>query len=102
MRTIGSWSILLRAEGHQTDRARPDGPLGSAHNIALPERYGPSSDEGVLASPSAPRGPGIEQEALRSIAPQQGRLALFQPIVFHGTTPFTAGERLSVAFDIAQ
>jgi hypothetical protein len=30
-----------------------------------------------------------------------GRMALFPSYLFHGTRPFSEGERLTVAFDVA-
>jgi hypothetical protein len=34
------------------------------------------------------------------IRPHVGRLALFPSTLFHGTRPFSAGERMTVAFDV--
>ena len=40
-------------------------------------------------------------EPFRTIEPKPGRLALFPSTMWHGTYPFDAGERLTVAFDVA-
>jgi hypothetical protein len=40
--------------------------------------------------------------ALKEIEPKPGRLVLFPSYFWHGTRPFAAGERLSVAFDVQQ
>ena len=36
------------------------------------------------------------------IEPKPGRLVLFPSTMWHGTEPFAAGERLTVAFDVAR
>ena len=44
--------------------------------------------------------PGLEP--VRLVEPKQGRLVLFPSTMWHGTRPFSAGERMTVAFDIAR
>ncbi|HYD23379.1 MAG TPA: putative 2OG-Fe(II) oxygenase [Croceibacterium sp.] len=39
---------------------------------------------------------------MRTIEPRPGRLVLFPSAMWHGTRPFPAGERLTVAFDVAR
>jgi len=39
-------------------------------------------------------------EPLCRIEPMPGRLALFPSFMFHGTKPFSEGERLTAAFDV--
>ncbi|MDQ3144496.1 MAG: 2OG-Fe(II) oxygenase family protein [Pseudomonadota bacterium] len=41
----------------------------------------------------------LELEPIAAIAPAPGTLVLFPSFLYHGTRPFPAGERLSVAFD---
>jgi hypothetical protein len=38
----------------------------------------------------------------RLVEPKPGRLVLFPSTMWHGTRPFPAGERLTIAFDIAR
>jgi hypothetical protein len=42
----------------------------------------------------------LNLDPLHMIRPQPGRLALFPSTMFHGTRPFPAGERMTVAFDV--
>ena len=44
---------------------------------------------------------GLDLPPLRKIEPRPGRLVLFPSTRWHGTVPFAAGERLTVAFDVA-
>jgi hypothetical protein len=43
----------------------------------------------------------LDLEPHRLVEPQPGRLVLFPSTMWHGTRPFEAGERLTVAFDVA-
>ena len=60
----------------------------------------PASTEGWLALGEPPTSLGLDVEPYRLIEPRPGRLALFPSYTWHGTRPFTAGERLTVAFDV--
>ena len=42
----------------------------------------------------------VDLPPLRLEEPRPGKLVLFPSYVFHGTRPFGAGERLTVAFDV--
>jgi hypothetical protein len=44
---------------------------------------------------------GLDLQPYRMIEPRPGRLILFPSTMWHGTLPFAAGERLTVAFDVA-
>ncbi|MBY0284762.1 MAG: tetratricopeptide repeat protein [Sphingomonas sp.] len=95
----GSWSVRLRAGGFHVHHIHPEGVLSSACYVALPESLGPDRD-GWLEIGAAPVELGLDLPPLTSIEPQPGRLALFPSYMFHGTRPFGAGERLTVAFDV--
>jgi hypothetical protein len=43
----------------------------------------------------------LELAAYRQIEPRAGRLALFPSTMWHSTVPFSDGERLVLAFDVA-
>ena len=45
---------------------------------------------------------GLDLPPLRLVEPKPGRLVLFPSSSWHGTRPFAAGERLTVAFDVAR
>ena len=76
--------------------------MSSALYVALPNTIGISADsaEGWLQLGKPPTDLGLDLEPLALIEPKVGRLALFPSILWHGTRPFPAGERLTVAFDI--
>jgi Flp pilus assembly protein TadD len=97
VRIAGSWSVRLTSAGFHVDHVHPQGWLSSACYIALPEAKG---TEGWLAFGEA-RDLLPDLDGFRLIEPKVGRLVLFPATMWHGTRPFAAGERMTVAFDVA-
>ncbi|TKD51331.1 putative 2OG-Fe(II) oxygenase [Sphingomonas baiyangensis] len=102
LRISGSWSVRLGASGFHVSHIHPQGLLSSALYIALPERI-PADDDraGWLELGRPPAELELDLPPVATIEPRPGRLALFPSYMFHGTRPFAAGERLTVAFDVA-
>jgi uncharacterized protein (TIGR02466 family) len=102
IRFAGSWSVRLRDSGFHTSHVHPQGWISSALYVALPEEK-PDGDLHAgwlqLGAPPADLRTGLEP--LRLIKPEPGKLVLFPSWMWHGTVPFRAGERLTVAFDVA-
>ncbi|MBX3560483.1 MAG: tetratricopeptide repeat protein [Sphingomonas sp.] len=97
----GSWSVRLTDRGFHVNHIHPQGIVSSACYIALPDTIGDdAARDGWLELGRPPAELGLSLEPLAAIAPRPGRLALFPSYLFHGTRPFAAGERLTVAFDI--
>lgn len=102
IRFAGSWSVRLTGSGHHSNHIHPAGWFSSALYVALPdeaERGAPPAGWLALGQPQAEL--GLDLPPIRQIEPKPGRLALFPSIMWHGTVPFDAGERLTVAFDVA-
>lgn len=103
LRIAGSWSVRLTGAGHHTDHVHPQGWFSSALYLALPETLGAGGeDHAGWLSLGEVRDlvPGLAP--YRLIEPKAGRLVLFPSTMWHGTRPFSHGERLTVAFDIAR
>jgi hypothetical protein len=101
-RVVGAWSVRLAGGGFHTDHVHTHGWLSSAFYVALPSPVpDDAADAGflTLGQPQSEIGTGLGP--LRSIEPKPGRLVLFPSTLWHGTRPFAAGERLTVAFDVA-
>lgn len=96
----GSWSVRLTGGGRHIDHLHPAGWLSSALYIALPsEAERGSGEAGWLALGQA--GDLVpDLPPIRVVEPRPGRLVLFPSTMWHGTRPFGAGERLTVAFDV--
>ena len=95
----GSWSVRLTGGGFHIAHFHPQGALSSACYLVVPTAEQPM--DGWLELGGPPWGLDVSLEPLVRIEPVPGRMALFPSYLFHGTRPFPAGERLTVAFDVA-
>ncbi len=101
IRFAGSWSVRLRGQGHHADHVHSHGWISSALYLSLPETMGGDTNAGWLTLGGCDRlVPDLAP--FREIEPKPGRLVLFPSTMWHGTRPFGEGERLTVAFDVAQ
>lgn len=102
IRFAGSWSVRLRGAGHHANHVHPQGWISSALYVALPGRQ-PHEDAhaGWLALGEPQAELGLDLAPVRMVEPRPGRLVLFPSWMWHGTRPFAAGERLTIAFDVA-
>lgn len=102
IRFAGSWSVRLSHQGHHSNHIHPAGWISSALYIALPDEAerGPAPAGWLQFGVQSEL--NLDLEPTRLIEPKPGRLVLFPSTMWHGTVPFEAGERLSVAFDIAR
>ncbi len=96
-RFAGSWSVRLGGAGFHVNHTHPRGWLSSAYYVVVPDAPPP---QGWLKLGEPPANSGADIAAFLRIEPKPGRLVLFPSILWHGTEPFTAGERISVAFDV--
>lgn len=105
LRFAGAWSVRLTGSGggRHSNHIHPLGWLSSAFYVAVPpEGERGAAPAGWLTLGEAPHELGIDLPPLRQVEPKPGRLVLFPSLMWHGTLPFGAGERLTVAFDIAR
>jgi tetratricopeptide (TPR) repeat protein len=98
VRFVGSWSVRLGDAGFHQYHHHPQGWISSAFYVAVPEALGPG--EGRLMLGGAPVDLGLDLAPIQTVEPKPGRLVIFPSTMWHGTSPFAAGERMSVAFDI--
>ena len=98
----GSWSVRLFESGRHTEHIHPLGLLSSAAYFAVPAATGEadSQREGWLELGRPPPDLRLNLEPLTAIRPELGSCALFPSFLYHGTRPFSAGKRMSVAIDI--
>lgn len=100
IRFSGSWSVRLTGGGRHVGHVHMSGWLSSALYVALPaEEERGEGEAGWLALGDA-GALGVELAPIRQVEPKPGRLVLFPSTMWHGTRPFAAGERLTVAFDV--
>lgn len=100
VRFAGSWSVRLAGAGFHSNHVHPAGWLSSAFYVTLPE--GRKGHEGWLKLGEPQAELGLNLAPFRHVEPKPGRLILFPSTMWHGTEPFAAGERMTVAFDVAR
>ena len=96
-RIAGSWSVRLGPGGHHVPHTHPHGWLSSALHLSLPV----DGQGGALAFGLPPPELELDLPATRIVDPVEGRVQLFPSTTWHSTTPIAAGERLTLAFDVA-
>lgn len=101
-RFSGSWSVRLSGAGHHANHNHPVGWLSSALYVTLPERVPGDGEHASWLTLGVPQAElNLDLPPVRLIEPKPGRLVLFPSTMWHGTLPFTAGERMTIAFDVA-
>lgn len=96
---VTGWSIRLHAGGHHISHIHAHGVLSSACYIAVPADT--QGQDGWLELGRPPADIALDLAPLAQVEPRPGRLVLFPSYLYHGTRPFLAGERLTIAFDAA-
>lgn len=103
VRFSGSWSVRLGAQGFHSVHTHTDGWISSALYVSLPDAAQMGAPPaGWLSFGKGPPELGLGLPAYCEIEPKEGRLVLFPSTMWHGTTPFSMGERLTIAFDVAK
>lgn len=96
----GSWSVRLKDKGYHASHSHVMGWISSAFYVALPAEAGPEPS-GWFALGTPPPELGLDLPPYAMVEPRPGRLVLFPSTMWHSTFPFEAGERLTIAFDVA-
>jgi Putative 2OG-Fe(II) oxygenase len=96
----GSWSVRLKDKGFHASHSHVMGWISSAFYVSLPDDPGPKPS-GWLGLGTPPPELGLDLQPYATVEPMPGRLALFPSTMWHSTFPFAAGERLTIAFDVA-
>jgi hypothetical protein len=99
LRISGSWSVRLGAGGFNVTHSHPVGWLSATFYAVLPDDPGPAP-AGALHLGAPPPELGLDLAPLAMIPPRAGHMVVFPSILWHGTVPIAAGERLNIAFDV--
>lgn len=94
-----SWSILLESEGFHVSHLHNSGLVSSAVHLQIPDCLG--EGEGALELGRPPDDIKLPVETYVKFDARPGHLVLFPSFLYHGTTKFPEGRRLTVAFDAA-
>lgn len=99
-RLSGCWSVKLKPNGYHVNHLHPEGWISSAYYVALPQATKSGENHEGWIKFGEPRWPtpGCGPEKL--VQPKEGRLVLFPSYMWHGTIPFSEGERMTAPFDV--
>lgn len=99
LRVQGGWSVRLSSAGFHVPHLHPAGVLSSAFYVRVPP-LDSEGREGWLELGRPPPDLRLDLEPLALVEPKPSHLVLFPSYLYHGTRPFSGGERMSVAFDV--
>jgi hypothetical protein len=100
-RLAGSWSVRLSGGGDfHTAHIHPQGIVSSALYLVVPPTQGGDPQAGWLEIGRPPPDLRVDLPPLATVEPEPGYLALFPSTLYHGTRPFAAARRMTVAFDV--
>lgn len=99
-RFSGSWSVRLTDAGFHAAHHHPQGWISSALYVSVPADL--ASGDGRLVLGGAPSELDLALPPRVIVDPREARLVLFPSWMWHGTQPIRAGERMTIAFDIAR
>ncbi len=98
-RFSGAWSVKLKANGYHINHVHPAGWISSAYYVAVPPIVADSAGQQGWIKFGEPRWPTPGCGVEKVVQPKTGRLVLFPSYMWHGTIPFSEGERLTAPFD---
>jgi len=96
----GCWSVKLKPGGYHINHLHPEGWISSAYYVALPEATRSGAGQEGWIKFGEPRWPTPGCTVEKVVQPKEGRLVLFPSYMWHGTIPFSAGERMTAPFDV--
>lgn len=96
----GCWSVRLKANGYHVNHLHPEGWVSSAYYVSLPAVTKAGDGQEGWIKFGEPRQPTPGCTVKKVVQPQEGRLVLFPSYMWHGTIPFSSGERLTAPFDV--
>lgn len=96
---LGSWSVRLTGGDYHASHIHPQGVISSALYMMISKGV-VDDGEGQLELGRPPTDLMLDLEPLCVLQPRQGYLALFPSTLYHGTTSFNTGARMTVAFDV--
>lgn len=100
VRFSGSWSVRLNGQGFHRYHHHPQGWFSAVLYVAVPD--GLQRMDGQLALGGSPPELGLPINPLQHVEPMPGRLVVFPSTMWHATEPFSEGERMTIAFDLAR
>ena len=91
--------MLLSAKGYHFNHVHPEGWISSSYYVEVPPIVAQSPAHEGWITFGEPRWAIAGCAPERIVQPQAGMLVLFPSYLWHGTIPFSQGERMTAPFD---
>jgi len=96
----GAWSVKLKANGYHINHLHPLGWISSAYYVSLPKAVADAPGQQGWIKFGEPRWPTPGCTIEKTVQPKEGLLVLFPSYMWHGTIPFSEGERMTAPIDV--
>jgi tetratricopeptide (TPR) repeat protein len=98
-RLTGAWSVKLNPGGYHINHVHPAGWISGPYYVQLPKVVAEGEGQQGWVTFGAPRWPTPRCPVEKIVQPQPGLQVLFPSYMWHGTIPFTDGERMTAPLD---
>jgi tetratricopeptide (TPR) repeat protein len=100
-RLTGAWSVKLKPGGFHINHVHPEGWISGPYYVKVPDVVSRGAGQQGWVTFGEPRWPTPGCAVEKIVQPKAGLQVLFPSYFWHGTIPFSAGERMTAPLDAA-
>ncbi len=100
-RLTGAWSVKLKPGGFHINHVHPAGWISGPYYVKVPDVVANGPGQQGWVTFGEPRWPTPQCTVEKIVQPKPGLQVLFPSYFWHGTIPFSAGERMTAPLDAA-
>jgi tetratricopeptide (TPR) repeat protein len=100
-RLTGAWSVKLKPGGFHINHVHPEGWISGPYYVKVPDVVAEGTGKQGWVTFGEPRWPTPGCTVEKIVQPKPGLQVLFPSYFWHGTIPFSAGERMTAPLDAA-
>ncbi|MGD9966659.1 MAG: 2OG-Fe(II) oxygenase family protein [Hyphomonadaceae bacterium] len=100
-RITGAWSVKLKPGGYHINHVHPAGWISGPYYVHVPKVVSEGEGQQGWVTFGEPRWPTPGCPVEKIVQPQAGLQVLFPSYMWHGTIPFSEGERMTAPLDAA-
>lgn len=100
-RLTGAWSVKLKPGGFHINHVHPEGWISGPYYVKVPDVVSRGVGQQGWVTFGEPRWPTPGCTVEKIVQPTPGLQVLFPSYFWHGTIPFSAGERMTAPLDAA-
>lgn len=100
-RLTGAWSVKLKPGGFHINHVHPAGWISGPYYVKVPDVVADGAGQQGWVTFGEPRWPTPGCTVEKIVQPKAGLQVLFPSYFWHGTIPFSSGERMTAPLDAA-